>query len=536
MSLKKNRSLTVILWLAATFMLTAGLTLLSLTFVKPDEIVSGVNTTAIETTSKPAETESPSTVPDGTMEGTLPLPSEPEDFDTVKADEQEEDTEKSEPKPYFVLRSVSIFLLIFGAAAAVVYIFVLTARRPLFGADLSLLLLTGAAALMAGAHKAVHPYSAAMLLCGAALSLALLREVWAWIVRGMPLEWSAAHRLGRAVSAGHYSRYMVFQLVWTLILAEAAAVAAVGAVYRPILAVLSVICAVMASISFLLLWRLCSDTDHLAEQIRRLHRGDEAEARTGVFEDTEKQLIDMRRQMDDAIRSAVADERFKVELISNVSHDLRTPLTAILGYGELLSEEPLSQKGKMQLDRLNKKAAYMRDLVEELFELTKVSSGTVKAKREQIDLIRLLEQTLGLFDDRLTEAKLSIRRHYVSDRVPVISDGARLHQVFANLIGNAVKYTMSGTRIHIEVRENDEFYTVRMTNIASYEMSFTPEEAVQRFYRADKARSTEGSGLGLAIAKTYSESIGGKFNVEVDGEQFSAIVYVPKKTNNTNNN
>lgn len=528
MSLKKNRSLTVILWLAATFMLTAGLTLLSLTFVKPDEIGGSVNTAIAEITTNAAETEPPSTVPDGTMEGTLPLPTEPEDVDTVKADEPEEDTKEDTSKPYFVLRSVSVILLVFGAAAAVVYIFVLTARRPLFGADLSLLLLTGAAALMVGAYKAIQPYSTVMLLCGAALSLALLREVWAWIVRGVPLEWSAAHRLGHAVSAGHCSRYMVFQLVWTLILAGGAVIAAVGAVYRPILAVLSVICAVMASISFLLLWRLCRGTDHLAEQIGRLHSGDAAEVRQGVFEDAERLLIDMRRQRDEAVRTAVADERFKVELISNVSHDLRTPLTAILGYGELLTAETLSPKGKMQLERLNQKAGYMRDLVEELFELTKVSSGTVDAKREKIDLIRLLEQTLGLFDDRLTASGLTVRRHYEADSIPVISDGARLHQVFANLIGNAVKYSMRGTRVHIEVRSADGFYIVRITNIASYEMDFSPEEVMQRFFRGDKARSTQGSGLGLAIAKTYSESVGGAFDVKVDGEQFSAIVSVPK--------
>lgn len=172
----------------------------------------------------------------------------------------------------------------------------------------------------------------------------------------------------------------------------------------------------------------------------------------------------------------------------------------------------------------------MRDLVEELFELTKVSSGTVDAKREKIDLIRLLEQTLGLFDDRLTASGLTVRRHYEADSIPVISDGARLHQVFANLIGNAVKYSMRGTRVHIEVRSAEEFYIVRITNIASYEMDFTPEEVMQRFFRGDKARSTQGSGLGLAIAKTYSESVGGAFDVKVDGEQFSAIVSVPKDT------
>ena len=103
-----------------------------------------------------------------------------------------------------------------------------------------------------------------------------------------------------------------------------------------------------------------------------------------------------------------------------------------------------------------------------------------------------------------------------------------MHQVFANLVGNAVKYTPPGSRIHLEVRDNEADYTVRMVNIASYEMDFDAEEILQRFARGDKARSTKGSGLGLAIARTYTESVGGAFRVEVDGEQFSAIVTLPK--------
>lgn len=173
---------------------------------------------------------------------------------------------------------------------------------------------------------------------------------------------------------------------------------------------------------------------------------------------------------------------------------------------------------------LNRKAGYMRELVDSLFELTKVSSGVVECKKEQIDLIRLLEQTIGLFDDELHHHHQQIRRHYAMDSIPVVTDGARMHQVFANLLGNAIKYTLPGTRIHLEVTSSEGYYTVRMTNIASYEMDFEPEEIVQRFARGDKARTTKGSGLGLAIAQTYTESVGGTFQVQVDGEQFSAIV------------
>ena len=169
------------------------------------------------------------------------------------------------------------------------------------------------------------------------------------------------------------------------------------------------------------------------------------------------------------------------------------------------------------------------DLVDSLFELTKVSSGAVENKEEQIDLIRLLEQTLGLFDDKLKERNLQVRRHYCEDSILIVTDGARLHQVFANLIGNAIKYALSGTRIHLEVKGNPKEMTIRMVNIASYEMDFDPAEIMERFVRGDNARTTSGSGLGLAIARTYTESVGGTFQIEIDGEQFIAVVTLPKR-------
>lgn len=248
----------------------------------------------------------------------------------------------------------------------------------------------------------------------------------------------------------------------------------------------------------------------------------------GPFAETEEKLKAVQSAHTEAIRQAVTGERFKVELISNVSHDLRTPLTAILGYGELLEQQPMSEEGKLQLSRLNQKAGYMRDLVDSLFELTKVSSGVLEPKREAIDLIRLMEQTIGLFDDQLTAAGLRVKRQYAMKEAALNTDGSMLHQVFANLLGNAIKYALKGSRIYLEAAETDSGYRVRMVNTASYEMDFTAEEIVQRFARGDKARSTQGSGIGLAIAETYTEAVGGAFRIAIDGDQFSAIVTLPK--------
>ena len=181
---------------------------------------------------------------------------------------------------------------------------------------------------------------------------------------------------------------------------------------------------------------------HLKEQLDRFQENEPIQVKDGAFSETEEKLLALQARHQEAIKTAVTSERFKVELISNVSHDLRTPLTGILGYSELLQKETLSPEGKKQLERLTQKAGYMSDLVDALFELTKVSSQAVESKKENIDLIRLLEQTIGLFDDQLNTAGLYVKRHYEADSAPVITDGSRMHQVFANLLGNAIKYAL----------------------------------------------------------------------------------------------
>ena len=350
-----------------------------------------------------------------------------------------------------------------------------------------------------------------------------LRELWGWIRAKFSLSWCLAYRIAKRSPKPQLSLLVFvgwigigYHLIWFGRRNEISFWSLIAA---------TVFC-------FLCLWKYGADLEHFKQQLNSFQRGLPITVGDGAFAQTEAQLLDVQTQHEEAVRTAVTSERFKVELISNVSHDLRTPLTAILGYSELLQKEALSPEGQEQLSRLHQKAGYMNDLVESLFELTKVSSGVIEAKKEEIDLIRLLEQTTGLFDDQLTQAGLSVRRSYASDSIPVVTDGARMHQVFANLLGNAIKYALTGTRIYLEVKETERSYLIRMMNTASYEMDFKPDEIMQRFARGDKARSTKGSGLGLAIAQTYTESVGGKFHVAVDGDQFSAIVELPKTERN----
>lgn len=405
--------------------------------------------------------------------------------------------------------------------AGAVAVFVLWQRRRLLGPD-GMLLLAG---FLCSGLWSVSLNSSVATFFGILSWLAVFREFWGWLRNRFTLSWCVVLRIGNGIG-----------LPQLALIVPALGLAASCVAARSLYSLRgfwnirgTFICALLFGFLCLAcLWRYGKDLRHFEKQLQSFREGENIAVGTGAFAEDEQLLEKIRAEHEEAVKQAVTSERFKVELISNVSHDLRTPLTSILGYGELLERETLSDTGKTQLAQLNRKAGYMRDLVESLFELTKVSSGAIESKRERIDLIRLLEQTLGFFDDQLTAAGLKVCRRYGAESVVVITDGARMHQVFANLLGNAMKYALTGTRIHLEVREEPECWCVRMVNTASYEMDFDPEQILQRFARGDKARSGEGSGLGLAIAQTYTESVGGSFSVAVDGDQFSALVRLPK--------
>ena len=414
------------------------------------------------------------------------------------------------------------FLLCFaGAALAIAAVFILWQKSPILGPD-------GVAVVLA-VMVALHQNAASDdVFLGMALAFGVLisaQELWGWLRRKVPLSWCLVYRLAKGCPAPQWSLMVYVGWIAGTLAGSLFCLARQDAVPMG--------CTLLAgALGIGCLWKYGADLQHFEKQLNHFQQGLPITVKEGAFSQTEAQLLDVQAQHEEAVRTAVTSERFKVELISNVSHDLRTPLTSILGYGELLRQESLSPAGQEQLRRLNQKAGYMRDLVESLFELTKVSSGVIEAKQEEIDLIRLLEQTIGLFDDQLTQAGLLVRRHYEADSIPLVTDGSRIHQVFANLLGNAIKYALPGTRIHLEVKEREDSWFIRMVNTSSYEMDFQPEEILQRFARGDKARSTKGSGLGLAIAQTYTESVGGRFTVAVDGDQFSAMVELPKTERN----
>ena len=245
-----------------------------------------------------------------------------------------------------------------------------------------------------------------------------------------------------------------------------------------------------------------------------------------LFE-TGENLVHIGKITEEGIQKGIAGERLKVELITNVSHDLRTPLTSIIGYSEQLCSMDLPGEAGACAKRLTEKSGYLYRLVEDLFDLSKAASGNAVLEKKEMDLRRLLEQTLGEMNDKILESGFCFKKQLPGEPLLVSTDGFRMHRVFQNLFDNALKYALPGTRIYITAFSEGPRAVVSVMNTASYDMDFHGADITERFVRGDASRTGEGSGLGLAIAKTYTEACGGTFETVIRGDQFEAIVTLP---------
>lgn len=229
-----------------------------------------------------------------------------------------------------------------------------------------------------------------------------------------------------------------------------------------------------------------------------------------------------------AVAEEVASQRMKAELITNVSHDLKTPLTSIISYVDLLSKEEMpTETAKSYLAVLQEKSDRLRMLIEDLFEISKAESGNIKANPERLCLQDLLRQLLAEYEERFQAIGLQPRVHCPEEKIFVFADSMILWRVFSNLLGNIAKYSMPNTRVYIDISADEKFASVALKNLANYEMNFKEDEILQRFTRGDAARTGEGSGLGLAIADSFVAASNGSFQVTVDGDLFKATVRLP---------
>ncbi|WP_426821557.1 histidine kinase dimerization/phospho-acceptor domain-containing protein [Anaerobacillus isosaccharinicus] len=229
-----------------------------------------------------------------------------------------------------------------------------------------------------------------------------------------------------------------------------------------------------------------------------------------------------------AVDSELKSERLKTELITNVSHDIRTPLTSIITYVDLLKNEKDSLKVEKYIEVLDQKSKRLKILTDDLFEAAKASSGNIPVDFEKIDIVSLITQGLGEVNDKIEAMALDFRMNYPKDKVYVIADGKLLWRSIENLLSNIFNYALEGSRVYIDIEDLGNEILITFKNMSAAELNISTDELMERFKRGDESRTSQGSGLGLSIAKNLVEIQKGRFNIQIDGDLFKAIIYLPK--------
>lgn len=237
-----------------------------------------------------------------------------------------------------------------------------------------------------------------------------------------------------------------------------------------------------------------------------------------------KTLSNIQERMDLSIQEKVQSEKSKVELITNVSHDLKTPLTSIISYVELLKKEPQSDTAREYLNILDSKAERLNQILQDVFELSKVTTGALSVDFQLLDFRRMIEMVVLDMQEDIDQSGLQLKITLPEEATYISSDPSRLYRVFQNIIDNALKYSQAGTRVFLDLVNEGPYAVMTLKNTAGYAMDFTEEQVLQRFYRADPSRATTGSGLGLSIAESFTELCGGHFTIKLDGDLFKVIM------------
>ncbi len=247
-----------------------------------------------------------------------------------------------------------------------------------------------------------------------------------------------------------------------------------------------------------------------------------------MFREAAMQLHAIRNGQRQAVEEAVRAERMRTDLITNVSHDLKTPLTSIVSYVDLLAKEDLGNERAAGYVRvLEEKAARMKQLVEDLVEASKASSGNLGVQAEILDLHQLVQQAVGEFENRFWLTGLDVRLKAEPDIVPVWADGRHVWRILENLLTNVCKYAQNGTRVYVQVGMENGRSVLSVKNVSATPLDMPVEQLTERFVRGDESRTTEGSGLGLSIAKSLAHLLGGQLVLDIDGDLFKATVFLP---------
>ena len=270
----------------------------------------------------------------------------------------------------------------------------------------------------------------------------------------------------------------------------------------------------------------------LMDQITEMYGGDLNAVNhvppTSNLYDCAMQLNMIRTGVQKAVEEGTKADRTKIELITNVSHDIKTPLTSVISYVELLKKEPgLPDTARDYVNILSQKTQRLNSIVQDVFEVSKAATGNISLNLADLDIGRLLQQTFAEMEETVQRSQLQWRVDIPDAPMTVHADGQRLYRVFQNLIRNCAQYSLEGSRVYVTLSAQSGMAQVSVRNVSKTEITMNGEDLTARFVRGDQNRTTEGSGLGLSIAKSFTEACGGQFFVRTDGDLFVATVQLP---------
>ena len=289
----------------------------------------------------------------------------------------------------------------------------------------------------------------------------------------------------------------------------------------------------------MLLFKRSAEQMEIVDGINKIRDGEvEFKLATENLHGSSKEMADAVNNIGEGIRKAVKtsmkDEQMKTDLITNVSHDIKTPLTSIINYVDLLKRLKIEQEpAKSYIGILDSKAQRLKQLTDDLVEASKISSGNIELNKEKLNLTELINQSIGEFSEKFEELKLQVI--FSAGDVPayIFADSRRMWRVVENLFNNICKYALEGTRVYIDMKVEEGRIEASFKNISKQQMNISPDELTERFIRGDSSRSTEGSGLGLSIAKNLIKAQGGTFDIFLDGDLFKVMVEFPEYRDDT---
>ena len=291
---------------------------------------------------------------------------------------------------------------------------------------------------------------------------------------------------------------------------------------------------VLQAAAFIVVYHMISDIKTLTKRISQITNGKldykcPISNKHSLLKELDYGINHIGDGLKAAVETSLKDERMKTELITNVSHDLKTPLTSIINYVDLLKKEKMPTKEAIHyLEVLESKSHRLKQLTEDLVEAAKANSGNIELEKMPLAFDELMKQAIGEIEDKFEKKNLTVVAHYPEEKAMVMADGRRMFRIMENVLQNAYKYALEGTRIYADLSNNQSVVTFTLKNVSAAPLNISPEELMERFTRGDESRTTEGSGLGLSIAKDLTRLQDGTFDIVLDGDLFKVIITFPE--------